>query len=199
MFGRYPNGNIVTPNSSINDPVLETNEINNFFYKENDPHGYGCPIGSHIRKANPRDGIDDDTANSIQISKRHRILRRGRPFGDFLDESMEPDKMINSKVEGKRGIYFICFNANIARQFEFIQQAWLNNPKFGGLDYDVDPINGYSYYENHYSPGTFTIPDCPVRKKIINIPQFITVKGGAYFFMPGISAIKFMAVIEKKI
>jgi deferrochelatase/peroxidase EfeB len=106
---------------------------------------------------------------------------------------MQPDKMLASTNTGKRGLYFICFAANIARQFEFIQQAWDNNPKFGGLDYDVDPIIGYSYMDGEYTPGNFTIPDCPVRRKVHGIPHFVFVKGGAYFFMPGISALRFMA------
>ena len=106
---------------------------------------------------------------------------------------MDPDKMLASSNEDKRGLFFICFNANIARQFEFVQQAWDNNPKFGGLEYDVDPIIGYTYMENEYSPGCFTIPDCPVRRKVHGIPQFVFVKGGAYFFMPGIAALKAIA------
>ena len=196
MMGRFPNGNPLTLVDNASTPPLETEAANDFLFKKTDADGFGCPVGSHIRKSNPRDGIDDDPKMSVEISKRHRILRRGRSYGAPLDASMDPDKMLASANSGKRGLYFICFNANIARQFEFIQQAWDNNPKFGGLDYDVDPIIGYTYMEGGYSSGCFTIPDCPVRRKVHGIPQFVFLKGGAYFFMPGIAALKFMASVR---
>jgi Dyp-type peroxidase family len=191
MFGRYPNGNPLNSKTGRDERMIDRN---NFFYSKNDSDGFSCPVGAHIRKSNPRDGIDEDVDASKQIAKRHRILRRGRSFGEPLDASMEPQKMRQSTVVGERGLYFICFNTNIARQFEFIQQAWLNSPKFEGLENDVDPITGFAFDENHkYIPGNFTIQGCPVRKKLNNIPQFVYVKGGAYFFMPGIKALNFMA------
>ena len=193
MYGRFPNGNPLTLKNNPSDDPLDKNEINNFLYKKNDPDGFGCPVGSHIRKTNPRDGIDTDAVVSIEVAKRHRILRRGRSYGEPLDAGMNPEKMMASTNKDKRGLYFICFNANIARQFEFIQQAWANNPKFDGLDYDIDPIIGYTYHDKEEKLGTFTIQACPVRKKVNNIPQFVFVKGGAYFFMPGIAALKFIA------
>jgi Dyp-type peroxidase family len=196
MVGRFPNGNPLATVDRADKPALEGDAANDFLYRAKDPDGFGCPIGSHIRKSHPRDAMDDDGELSITQTKRHRILRRGRSYGSPLDKSMQPDKMLASTNTGKRGLYFICFAANIARQFEFIQQAWDNNPKFGGLDYDVDPIIGYTYMEGAYTPGSFTIPDCPVRRKVHGIPQFVFVKGGAYFFMPGISALKFIASAE---
>jgi Dyp-type peroxidase family len=192
MFGRFPNGNPLTLTDNSNKSLTDKND---FFYAENDKDGFKCPVGSHIRKSNPRDGIDNDRDASKNIAKKHRILRRGRSYGEPLDESMNPDKMLASTVAGERGLYFICFNANIARQFEFIQQAWLNNSKFDGLDNDVDPINGFAYDNLQYTPGNFTVQGCPVRKKVKNIPQFVTVKGSAYFFMPGIEALRFMASV----
>jgi len=196
MMGRFPNGNPLALVDDAGSPALGTDAANDFLYKEQDADGFGCPVGAHIRKSNPRDAIDDDPKVSVEISKRHRILRRGRSYGAPLDVSMDQDKMLASAKAGKRGLYFICFNSNIARQFEFIQQAWDNNPKFGGLDYDVDPIIGYTYMEGAYSSGCFTIPDCPVRRKVHGIPQFVFLKGGAYFFMPGIAALKFMASVK---
>jgi Dyp-type peroxidase family len=196
MVGRFPNGNPLTLVDDAGSAALDEDAINDFLYKAQDADGLRCPVGAHIRKSHPRDGIDDDPKVSVDVSKRHRILRRGRSYGAPLDVSMEPDKMLASANGGTRGLYFICFNANIARQFEFVQQAWDNNPKFGGLEYDVDPIIGYTYMEGSYSPGNFTIPDCPVRRKVNGIPQFVFVKGGAYFFMPGVAALKFMANLK---
>ena len=88
-----------------------------------------------------------------------------------------------------RGLHFLCLNANISRQFEFIQHTWINNPHFDGLYDDADPIVGA-----HYADGsTFTIQAKPVRKRFTSLPRFISVIGGAYFFMPGISAMRYLA------
>jgi Dyp-type peroxidase family len=194
MMGRWLNGNPLHLVDDPKAPPLPKDEVNNFLFKEIDPHGFGCPIGSHIRKSNPRDGIDSDPATSIAVSKRHRILRRGRPYGEPLAESMDPDDMLHSQKDGKRGLYFICFNTNLSRQFEFIQHTWNNNPKFDGLYNDIDPVIGYPFLDGDYSAGgEFTIQGCPVRKKIKGIPQFVSVKGGGYFFMPAISILRLMS------
>src|SRR5216684_259051 len=91
-----------------------------------------------------------------------------------------------------RGLHFLCLNANISRQFEFIQQTWVDNPHFNGLYDDADPIVG-----THCPDGdTFTIQAKPVRKRLTSLPRFVTVVGGAYFFMPGIRAIRYLASVQ---
>jgi len=102
----------------------------------------------------------------------------------------------------ERGLYFICLNTNIGRQFEFIQHAWANNSKFDGLYNDVDPIVGFSflkYNDDKYVPGEFTMPDHPVRKKVSTIPQFVFTQGGAYFFIPGLQALQLIANADKEL
>ncbi|QJW88787.1 peroxidase [Spirosoma taeanense] len=193
FVGRWPNGNPLALVAEPTAPPLADSQMNAFAYKEGDREGFGCPIGAHIRKANPRDGIDNDPATSISVSKRHRLLRRGRPFGEPLAESMAPADLLTSKQGGTRGLYFICFNTNIGRQFEFIQNAWMNNAKFDGLYNDVDPIAGFTFLKKKYVRCEFTIPDHPVRRKVKSIPQFVFVRGGAYFFMPGFRALRVMA------
>lgn len=91
-----------------------------------------------------------------------------------------------------RGLHFICLGANIARQFEFVQRAWVGNPKFATLYDDADPLIG------RHSPlgGTFTIPARPVRRRITALPEFVTVRGGAYFFLPGIRALRYLGSLE---
>jgi deferrochelatase/peroxidase EfeB len=81
----------------------------------------------------------------------------------------------------------MCVNASIGRQFEFLQRTWVNNPKFNGLYADRDPLIGTQ-------PGsTFTAPGRPVRTRVNNLPAFVTVKGGAYFFLPGVRATRYLA------
>lgn len=189
MIGRWPNGVSLTDAPHQEDPPPQ--DLNSFLFKKDDAEGLRCPLGAHIRRTNPRDGIDNDVETSITISKRHRVLRRGRSYGAPLDAN-------ETNSDAERGLFFICFNANIKRQFEFIQHAWSNNSKFDGLYNDVDPLTGFPYLEDKYVPGEFSIQDCPVRKRVQNIPQFVEVRGGAYFFMPGLTALKIISALRQE-
>ena len=80
-----------------------------------------------------------------------------------------------------RGLYFICLQTSIARGFEFIQQTWLNNPGFGRLNGERDPLTG--------AGCPFTIPADPVRLRLPKLPRFVTTRGGGYFFLPSLSAL----------
>lgn len=190
IVGRHRDGTPLTPFTTT-DP----NDKNAFCYRTEDIDGKHCPVGAHIRKTNPRDGIDDDTDISLDVVSKHRIVRRGRSYGTPLSPDYEPENMLTSAIEGKRGLFFICFNAQLKRQFEFIQSAWSNNNKFDGLYNDLDPLIGFPIRDRKYTPGEFTIPACPFREKVQNIPQFVFVKGGAYFFMPGIRTLRRMAEV----
>ena len=90
------------------------------------------------------------------------------------------------------GLHFICLVASLIRQFEFVQHTWLNNATFGGLYDDGDPLTG-----NRDQVGaTFTVPDRPVRHRYRGLPQFVRTQGGAYFFLPGISAVRYLAQLD---
>ncbi|MCY7360519.1 MAG: peroxidase, partial [Ignavibacteria bacterium] len=87
-------------------------------------------------------------------------------------------------------------NADIGRQFEFIQNFWVNNPKFEGLVNDRDPITGnHSNPDSRRTKGTFTVQDDKLRNRYHDLPEFVTVKGGAYFFLPGLKALKYLTTI----
>jgi Dyp-type peroxidase family len=191
MVGRWPSGAPMTKCPFHDNPDLKNDD--NFYYAQNDPDGLKCPIGSHLRRSNARDTfIKGDTKESIKVTKRNRIIRRGRPYGMPLDAEMNPHHVISRNDDNqKRGLHFICFNSSIARQFELIQQSWINDPKFLGLYDDSDPLIGHDPRGN--PTNLFTIPAEPVRTKIYNIPRFVSTKGGAYFFMPGIKAVKYLA------
>jgi Dyp-type peroxidase family len=153
---------------------------NAFSYHDTDPHGFACPVGSHVRRANPRDSLDPKhPRTALRSTNRHRILRRGRPYGPPFFAA-RPDG-----EEAERGLLFLALNSDIERQFEFVQQQWINNPNFGGLQGEGDPL---------LSPSeVFTEPQDPVRRRITGLKRFITVKGGAYFFLPGLRALKYFA------
>ena len=155
---------------------------NNFTYLNQDAHGLRCPIGSHIRRSNPRDSLGPDSTTALNSANRHRILRRGRSYGHHIENLLVDDGV-------KRGLHFICLNSDIERQFEFVQQTWINNPVFGGLDGEVDPLVG----DLPRGDCIFTVKDQPLRARVHGLSRFVTVKGGAYFFLPSIRALNYLA------
>jgi Dyp-type peroxidase family len=186
MVGRWRSGAPITLSPRLDDPLLA--QANDFTYHYGDEFGLNCPLGSHVRRSHPRDALEPDpgTARSVALDKRHRLLRRGREYGPPVADPFGPPDDI------ERGLYFICLTGNIARQFEFVQHTWLNNPKFVGLTDEIDPLVG-----NHAVSGaTFTIPEDPVRRRYHGLPNFVTVRGGGYFFLPGLDALQLLAQAE---
>ncbi|MBC7933260.1 MAG: Dyp-type peroxidase [Rubrivivax sp.] len=172
---KYPSG----------DPHAGTSALskeNDFQFYERDAHGFACPVGSHIRRSNPRDALGPDPETALKSANRHRILRRGRSYGHRLDDPFVDD-------ETERGLHFICLNGDLERQFEFIQQTWVNNTAFAGLHGETDPLVG----NQDDTGGKFTVQDDPLRSRVHNLRSFVTVKGGAYFFLPGLKALRYLA------
>jgi deferrochelatase/peroxidase EfeB len=183
IVGRWPSGAPLVLSPDADDPALAT--ANDFRYFHEDPQGLRCPLGSHIRRANPRDSLAPKPGEqaSLDVNKRHRIIRRGRQQAG-TDGSAAPGAPPRAT-----GLHFICLNANIARQFEFVQATWVTNPKFNGLYEDADPLIGTQ-------PGrTFRIPGSPVRTRVRGLPAFVRVEAGAYFFLPGIRALRYLAAM----
>jgi deferrochelatase/peroxidase EfeB len=113
----------------------------------------------------------------------HRIIRRGRPYG----ERWEPNGANGHGDKAERGMLFIALNADIAGQFEMIQHSWINNPHFNGLYTGTDPIS-------HFPDGEgITIQSRPSNLRIDRAKPFVTVRGGAYFFLPGLRALRDIA------
>jgi deferrochelatase/peroxidase EfeB len=183
----------------------------NAFTFESDPAGHRCPIGAHIRRANPRTadlppggiGVVSQLIRTLGLAAKaraqdlaasarfHRLLRRGREYG----VRVTPEQALESLTPPESGLHFVCLNANIQRQFEFVQSAWIMGTKFNGLHEESDPLLG------NRLPGPartrcdyFTMPraDGPSRR-LADLPQFVSVAGGAYFFLPGIRALRFLA------
>jgi Dyp-type peroxidase family len=187
MVGRWPGGAPLVDAPGGDDPAHAT--ANGFGYANADPVGMRCPVGAHVRRANPRDSLDPNpgTADSIAVNRRHRLLRRGRKYGPPADvDGLRSGTASADDVD--RGLHFICVGGNIARQFEFVQRAWVGSPKFATLYDDADPLIG----RHRPDGGTFTIPDRPVRRRVTGLPQFVTVRGGSYFFLPGLHALRYL-------
>jgi Dyp-type peroxidase family len=175
LMGRWRSGAPLVLAPTKDDPELgaDRQRNNNFDYGKMDPHGYAVPLGAHIRRMNPR-----DTAANMN---RRRMIRRGGTYGPPLPEGADEDGT-------ERGIAAFLGCASLIRQFEFAQNVWVNDPKFHELKNERDPIIGTQ-------DGTleYKIPHRPIRKRIVGLPAFTTVRGGAYFFLPGIKALMFLA------
>jgi Dyp-type peroxidase family len=178
FMGRWRSGAPLVLAPQRDDPELGADPMrnNDFNYKEMDPHGYACPLGSHSRRLNPR-----DTAHNMN---RRRMIRRGATYGPALPEGA-PDDGVD------RGIAAFIICASLVRQFEFAQNVWINDKAFHELGNERDPICG-----TQDGALDFTIPKRPIRKVLKGLPAFTTLKGGAYFFLPGISALRYLATLD---
>jgi Dyp-type peroxidase family len=186
MVGRWPGGAPLALSPERDDPALA--KANDFAYQTADPDGLRCPIGAHARRTHPRDSLDPQpgTEQSIAVGKRHRLIRRGREYGAAL----APGTLLDAADDGvDRGLHFICLCGNIARQFEFVQATWVTSPKFGGLHEDDDPLLG----ARGPGAGAFRVQGRPVRERHRDLPRFVTVRGGAYFFLPGLRALRYLS------
>jgi deferrochelatase/peroxidase EfeB len=177
--GRNINGHLLCPGGLL--PADEDKRPqNDFGFFRDDPRGRGCPLRSHVRRGNPRDGLAKDEAAAqtlLDAANNHRILRRGRKYGTTIKDPRQDDNQ-------ERGLLFICLNTDIARQFEFVQQTWILNSNFATLFDETDPLVG--------PKGHFTIPEQPLRR-IVEVATFIRMAGGEYFFLPSIPALNYLA------
>jgi Dyp-type peroxidase family len=178
LMGRWRSGAPLVLAPEKDDPALgaDMQRNNDFNYKEMDPHGYAMPLGSHCRRMNPR-----DTAHNMN---RRRMIRRGATYGPPLPEGAPEDGV-------ERGIAAFVICASLIRQFEFAQNVWINDKNFHELGNERDPIIGTQ-------DGTleFKIPKRPIRKRITGLPAFTTVRGGAYFFLPGLKALRYLSTLS---
>jgi len=215
MVGRTRAGDPLVPVEDEEIPGIGASDKEarqNRFTYDKDPAGIGCPFGAHLRRANPRNGdypgrpswlfrlltllgfgprgFRDDLMSSVRF---HRILRRGREFGPGLspEDALAPAP----PNEPERGLHFICLNANISRQFEFLQNAWIMSTKFSGLSGESDPLVGNrERIEGCPATDEFVMPqDGGLCRRVSGIPQFVTVRGGEYFFLPGLRALRYFA------
>ena len=175
LMGRWRSGAPLVLAPEKDDAALgaDPRRNNDFNYKLQDPHGYAVPLGSHIRRMNPRD-------TAVNMNRR-RMIRRGATYGTHLPEGTPDDGM-------ERGIAAFVICASLVRQFEFAQNVWVNDKSFHELGNERDPFIG-----NQDGKLEFTIPRRPIRKKFTGLPAFTTVRGGAYFFLPGLKALRWLA------
>jgi Dyp-type peroxidase family len=187
MVGRWKSGAPLELAPLEDRPNLGADpDRNNDFSYRGDPFERACPYAAHIRKSNPRDDIKDEP--SLPLS--HRIIRQGIPFG--------PEVMPGeTRTMHSRGLLFVCYQASIANQFEFIQQHWASNPDFapGKVRPDSgDPVRpGWDPIIGAAPAGASRFMDepAPNRRSRLELAQsFVIPTAAAYFFMPSLTALR---------
>jgi Dyp-type peroxidase family len=182
LMGRWRSGAPLALSPTVDDAQLGADAArnNDFQFKADDAIGYKTPLGSHIRRVNPR---DSDIAGVARI---HRMIRRGTAYGPPLPDGALEDDGID------RGLMFAFVGANLGRQFEFVQSEWMNDSAFfgGGSEKDVTTpaLDG---------TGTISIPKRPIRKQLKNVPRFVVTRGGEYGFLPSITALRWLGSLKE--
>jgi len=188
VVGRWRNGTplVCSPDAPIPGFDREDMSNNAFRYLDTDVDGARCPLGAHIRRTNPRDALGwEGLHDSGLLAYRHRIIRRGMPYGPPLPKGAVED-------DGEdRGLVFVCFNASISRQFEGIQTQWVNDGNAFHLGHDKDYLLGDSSTTNK-----MTIQGKPQDPPFFLAPQpsFVKTRGGEYLFVPGLRALSAIAI-----
>jgi Dyp-type peroxidase family len=181
LVGRWRSGAPLTLAPENDDPALGADpKRNNDFNYANDSRGMRVPFGSHIRRMNPR----DTQLTRLTDSNIHRLIRRGTTYGLPYD----PNALSEADDDAPRGSYFLFIGARAMDTMEFLQQEWINDGGFIGVGNERDPIVG-----RQEEGGTFTIPKEPIRRRLHGIETFNVLRGGEYFYMPSMSALKWLA------
>lgn len=178
LLGRHPDGSPLPPADA--EPALVTGPgaLNDVRY-EGDPRGEACPLGSHVRRTNPRDGL----GVKPELVSRHRLLRRGMPYGPPLPDGVLEDDGV------PRGLLFMAYCASICRQFEFVQRQWMNDGNAFGIGYAPDPIAGHGAAPRRM---VFEVPGrCPV--VLAGLPRLVRVRAGEYLFQPGLTGLRYLS------
>ena len=189
VVGRWTNGAplVKYPTKPPKQFDAQTEGANDFRY-DKDLDGMRCPIGAHVRRSNPRDALGAVKGPGGKLlsfegslSFRHRMIRRGMPYGPELPVGVTKDDGVD------RGLVFVSFQASISRQFEGVQVQWLNAGNIFGLGHDRDFLFGHPE-----GKGKMTIQGRP---PFFLTPQetFVRTRGGEYLFVPGMTALAALA------
>ncbi len=174
LVGRWADGSPLVLASGAPDRDLgyDRERVNDFVF-DRDPDGSRCPLGAHVRRANPRDAF----GHAGQLTVRHRILRRGMPYGPALPDGAPPDAV-------ERGLIFVAYQADVERQFEVIQRQWMRDGNAFGLGGQTDAVVG--------GGGGLTIQGRPPRF-VTGLGAHVALRGGEYLWVPGLRALAALA------
>jgi Dyp-type peroxidase family len=180
FVGRWRDGTPVELSPDAPDPAVVADPKRNVnFTFGRDLDGVRCPIGAHVRRVNPRDSAG---FHGLLVNRR-RISRRGLPYGEYVPEGQPVSD------QDDRGVIFMVLNSSIFRQFEFVHQQWIEYGNDARQGSDKDLMLG-----NHDGRGKFMIQGSidPRNPPFVcaRLPQFVELRGGDYFFMPSLTALR---------
>ena len=204
LVGRFRDGTplVVSPDTPFGVTAADRADadfvpkLTDFTYAQ-DASGSRCPMGAHMRRMNPRDSLGFDGV----LVNRRRIVRRGLPYGPWVPEDTPLDAVealdqFTDDAPSQHGVIFIAVNASIERQFEFVQREWMNYGNDFRQGNDRDPLVGNRDAETRFvvqgGPGEVDAQGRPPHM-CRGLPQFVTVRGGAYFFVPSMTALGMIA------
>ena len=208
VCGRWRNGNPLALATDAPGPLLPKDQLNNFTYRtKDDPAtddtlGIKCPIGSHIRRNNPR---NQDVIGTT--GQHHRIVRRAMPYGPPYDPA-HPDAT-------PRGLIGYFINASLTNQFEFLASQWNLGSAFvksqegpggksdGNAFYNISGEDVFlGVNDPSVAPGTsFTLAALGEKGSnntvLTGFSRMITTRGSAYVFLPSITGLRYLAALAK--
>jgi Dyp-type peroxidase family len=203
FVGRWASGAPILNAPDRDNPAL-ANDLA-FEFQAEDPQGLRCPFAGHIRKTYPRD-MERDFGLNESSTQTHRLLRRGIPFGKAYMGGcpVHPDRLLDTvttwwesivkNAPTDRGLLFLAYQTSIERQFEFVTNAWVNDPDFPDPGSGHDPILGQSKDPSTRDRTMVLQAEKSVNDATIKLPtDWVIPTGGGYFFSPSISGIKYLA------
>ena len=186
LVGRFPDG---TPVEKKDAPQGDFSVTNNFNYFKSGAD-FRCPAHAHIRKVNPRERVP--LPDVLGEGRKRRITRRGIPYGKPVPGLVDDGVPSDANRSADRGLLFLCFQANIKTQFEFIQRDWVDNAKFPdgivGKDTGFDPLIGQDTNTGQHWPNKWN--DKNSGRTQASFESAVTLKGGEYFFAPSIAFLR---------
>lgn len=199
LVGRWRSGTPVAKCPHADMSYNAESSSDNLISFKDDPKGTTTPLWSHLRKTNPRDGFPDPKGGTFPDRKfnHRRIMRRGIPYGLPFD----PSASALNGPDAPRGLVFVCYQADLYRQFEFIQRDWMNDETFpkpnpnthheevepGRHPAGADPVAGEETVVSWERPNGDGEP-VPLK-----FSQFVRTEGAVYAFLPSISVIDQLA------
>ncbi|MCI0336779.1 MAG: Dyp-type peroxidase [Acidobacteria bacterium] len=174
VVGRFRDGTPLTL-----EPQAGLGAVNDFNYR-NDKDALKCPFHAHIRKANQR---GETPLTSEESERSRRIARRGVVYGERAPG-------LTDEPEGGVGLLFMCYQADIGHQFEFLQRVWFDNPRFPEILSETGdcPLIGQDGDEPQRWRTKWGDEggDEDAERLRINFGDWIRLKGGEYFFAPSV-------------
>ena len=183
LCGRWRNGTPLVLSPGTDPPApLPPEALNDFDYvgARGDERGERCPLGSHIRRMYPR-----GSRVAGGGAHKRRIVRRGLTYGPPHD----PERPRDGEERGVLGLFI---GVSLLDQFEFLMAEWAHDGLFAaGLGRSQDPFLS----TQDGATGTFRLPVPGGRAELTGLPRVVTTRGGAYCFIPSVTAIRHLAAL----